>query len=115
MPITNVDELRDYLAKELEKVSSGEINPATANASANLVGKMLSSVKLELEHSRIAGSGAPIPFLKGITKIANMAQKLEHDKQTGEIKHKEIEVKPASQNNAFVKPEIKVNVNEMKK
>lgn len=66
MSIKNVEELRDYLASELERVSAGEITPATANASANLAGKILSSVKMELEYNRMSGSSPDIGFLKGL-------------------------------------------------
>jgi hypothetical protein len=58
-----VEELRTFLSKELERVSSGEITPAAANASANLTGKILSSVKLELEYNKMAGKNPDIAFL----------------------------------------------------
>ena len=66
MSIKNVEELRDYLAMELERVSIGDITPASANASANLAGKILSSVKMELEYNRMAGAIPNIEFLKGL-------------------------------------------------
>lgn len=69
MAITNVEELREFLSKELVRVSTGEITPATANASANLAGKVLSSVKMELEYNRMAGASPNIAFLKGINSI----------------------------------------------
>jgi len=59
----NVEELRSFLSRELERVSSGEITPAAANASANLTGKILSSVKLELEYNKMAGKNPEIAFL----------------------------------------------------
>ena len=58
-----VEELRTFLSRELERVSSGEITPAAANASANLTGKILSSVKLELEYNKMAGKNPDIAFL----------------------------------------------------
>jgi hypothetical protein len=83
MTIKNVEELRDFLAKELERVSHGETTPAAANASANLAGKILSSVKMELEYNKMAGSNPNIGFLKGFT---NNIKKIQHDSETGEIK-----------------------------
>lgn len=67
MSIKNVEELRDFLSNELERVSNGETTPASANASANLAGKILSSVKMELEYNKMAGSNPNIEFLKGLS------------------------------------------------
>jgi len=83
MSISNVDELRSYLANELERVSLGQTTPAAANASANLAGKILSSVKMELEYNKMIGASPSIGFLKGLT---NKINKLTHDKETGEVK-----------------------------
>ena len=85
MAINNVEELRSFLAGELERVSGGETTPAAANASANLAGKILSSVKMELEYNKMVGATPQIGFLKG---FADKQKKIEHqhDKLTGEIK-----------------------------
>ena len=68
MAITNVEELRKFLAEDLERVSKGEITPAVANASANLSGKILQSVKLELEYNSSVGAMPNINFLGKINK-----------------------------------------------
>lgn len=83
MTINNVDELRNYLANELERVSQGQTTPAAANASANLAGKILSSVKMELEYNKMVGASPQIGFLKGFTK---KMESISHDPSTGEIK-----------------------------
>jgi hypothetical protein len=62
--IINLTMLRDFLSEELKKVSSGVITPATANATANLAGKILSSVKLELEYNKLCGTPPKIGFVK---------------------------------------------------
>lgn len=82
MAINNVEELREFLSRDLERVSNGDITPAVANASANLSGKILQSVKLELEYNAAVGAQPNINFLGNITKKLN---KLSHDKETGEI------------------------------
>jgi hypothetical protein len=66
--IMNLNDLRDFLANELKRVAKGESTPATANASANLAGKILSSVKLELEYNKMVGTAPKIDFIK-INKI----------------------------------------------
>jgi hypothetical protein len=72
----DLNTLRESLATELKKVSSGESTPASANAFANLAGKILSSVKLELEYNKMAGTTPNIPFIK----IQEQQKKLVKDK-----------------------------------
>jgi len=83
MAISNVEELREFLANDLERVSSGDISPAVANASANLSGKILQSVKMELEYNAMVGSQPQISFLGKLTKKID---KIAHNPQTGEVK-----------------------------
>lgn len=68
MSINNVEELRAFMAADLERVSSGDITPAVANASANLSGKILQSVKLELEYNALVGHTPNIKFLGNLVK-----------------------------------------------
>lgn len=68
MAINNVEELRAFLAKDLQRVSEGDITPAVANASANLSGKILQSVKLELEYNSFLGAHPNISFLGKIER-----------------------------------------------
>ena len=63
MKITNVDQLRDFLATQLEKVSDGKITPAIANASANLTGKLIQSVNMEMDYNRMVGATPNINFM----------------------------------------------------
>ena len=77
MNITTINDLRDFIASELKKVSEGSTTPANANAVANLAGKMLSSVKLELEYNKICGSTPNIAFINKIDKIAKLEDKME--------------------------------------
>jgi len=67
--IMNLNNLRKFLANELKRVAKGESTPAAANASANLAGKLLSSVKIELEYNKMLGSAPKIDFIK-INKAA---------------------------------------------
>lgn len=63
MTIKTVEELRDFLSIEMERLKNGETTPANANASANLSGKILSSVKMELEYNKMVGTSPNIVFL----------------------------------------------------
>ena len=77
MAITNVESLREFLARDLERVSSGEITPAVANASANLSGKILQSVKMELQYNAMVGGQPNIEFLGNL--LTRRIERFPHD------------------------------------
>lgn len=60
----NMKEIRDDLADTLRKLKTKRITPAAANASANVAGKFLSTVKHELEFAKMTGSFPESPFLQ---------------------------------------------------
>lgn len=62
--IDNSEELRKFLATELKKVCSGDSTPAMANAAANLSGKIISSVNMELQYCRMTQQIPYIDFIK---------------------------------------------------
>lgn len=64
MSIKNVEELREFLSAELGRVRGGESTPAIANSQANLAGKIIQSVKIELEYNKMVGAHPSIGFLK---------------------------------------------------
>ena len=66
MSIENTDQVRQVLIEEIDLIKKGESNPSRANAVANLVGKILSSVKLDIEVQRYIGEN----------KAAKMSTKL---------------------------------------
>lgn len=81
----SLNDLRSFLAEQLQRVADGELTPAHANASANLAGKVLSTVKMELDYCKQAGTTPAIPFL-GIG--ADSPRLIDHnkiDENTGEI------------------------------
>lgn len=82
MSVTNIHELRASLSRTLEKVSNGELTPAAANAAANVSGKVLATIKMELDFSKASGYTPSIDFL---TKTSD-SKLLEHvDSETGEV------------------------------
>lgn len=59
MQIKNTENVRKVIADEIELVRKGDSNPARANAIANLIGKLLNSVKLDIEvHKYFAKASA---------------------------------------------------------
>lgn len=58
-----LDEIRAVLSDEVERLRTGQSTAATANAVTNAVGKILSSVKLEMEYLRLSGRKPDIALL----------------------------------------------------
>lgn len=73
MEIKNTDQIRETIIEEIQLIKKGESNPARANAIANLIGKLLSSVKLDIEvHKYVARASAvdlTVPLIKGSSEI----------------------------------------------
>jgi hypothetical protein len=78
----NINGLREILAEEIEKLREGQTNAANVNAVTNATGKILSTVKLEMEYSKLVGKTPDISFI----------QLKEHKEQTKKIEMKD---KPA--------------------
>jgi len=60
----DVDEMREVLSRTVRGLDSGQATPASANAISNAVGKMLGSVKLQMEYARYMGRRSVIPLLE---------------------------------------------------
>ena len=58
-----LEEVRGILSDEIRRLRDGETSAANANAVSNATGKILSSVKLEMEYARLTGKQANIPML----------------------------------------------------
>lgn len=57
--VENTRDLRELLTDEIKLLREGKSNPGRSNAIANMVGKILSSVKLDLEvHKYVAKADA---------------------------------------------------------
>ena len=54
-----------FISETMENVKNGDISPAAGNAIANLTGKMLQSVKLDIEvHRYVSGDNRDIKALQ---------------------------------------------------
>jgi hypothetical protein len=90
--ISTMDELRAYLAQQALKLTAGEITAASANASANICGKIISSVKTELEINKLAGTKPNIAFVKSLNKEID---KLETSVNAPDDSKENLQQKPA--------------------
>lgn len=72
MQIKNTDQIREVIIEEIQLIKKGDSNPARANAIANLIGKLLSSVKLDIEvHKYVAKASAvdlTVPLIKNLSE-----------------------------------------------
>lgn len=60
----NMNDLRAFLSEELQNLREKKISPSEANASANLTGKIISTVKLELEYAKLVNRKPTMEFVK---------------------------------------------------
>jgi hypothetical protein len=63
--IRTIDDLRAILADEIAKIRTGTTTAANVNAVTNATGKILSTVKLEMEYNKLLGKTPHIPFIEG--------------------------------------------------
>jgi hypothetical protein len=61
--LNSVEDLRAFLATEMKRASNGESTPASANAVANLGGKIMGTVKMTLEYCKMTGQTPYIEFI----------------------------------------------------
>ena len=62
--IMDINSLRVILAEEINSLRKGQSTAANVNAIVNATGKILSTVKLEMEYSKIIGKTPEIDFIK---------------------------------------------------
>ena len=58
-----IEGLRAIMSDEIRRLRDGETTAASANAVSNAAGKILSTIKLEMEYARLAGRKPAIPML----------------------------------------------------
>ncbi|MEE8323610.1 MAG: hypothetical protein V3R57_08310 [Candidatus Bathyarchaeia archaeon] len=62
--IANVVDLRQILAEEIHKVRNEQTTAASVNAIVNASGKILVTVKMELDYAKLLGITPKIDFIK---------------------------------------------------
>lgn len=57
-------ELQEVLSEQIRKIEAGDTTPAKVNAISNATGKILASVRLQMDYHRLSGKPLPeIPLL----------------------------------------------------
>jgi hypothetical protein len=64
-PTLNLDDIRAVLSDEIAGLREGRSSPAQVSAITNATGKILSSMKLEMEYMRLSGRKVNIAALNG--------------------------------------------------
>lgn len=65
MATNNITELRDELLQVFDGLRSGKLKPQMAKEVNNTAGKIIGSVKVQLEFCKLSGSKPEIKFLQG--------------------------------------------------
>jgi hypothetical protein len=52
----NMNDIRQMLCDEIQKIRDGKTTPANVNAITNATGKILSTIKLELEYAKLSNT-----------------------------------------------------------
>lgn len=68
MTIKNIDELRKHAITTLEKLSNKKIDVDEAGVAGKLYESVMSTVKYELEYSKMLGREPNIPFMGDLSK-----------------------------------------------
>ncbi len=61
--VFSIDEMRVVLSDSIRDIRMSEASAANVNAISNAIGKILSSVKLQMEYYRLIGRTPEIPIL----------------------------------------------------
>jgi len=59
----NVNDLRNILAEEISKLRDGQTTAANVNAINNATGKIIATVKIEMEYCKLVGKTPRIEFI----------------------------------------------------
>ena len=66
--ITTVNDLRKILAEEISKVRSGDTTAANVNAIVNASGKILTTIKMEIDYAKLSGKPLTLSWLDADAK-----------------------------------------------
>lgn len=64
MPIKNMNDIRAMLCEEIEKLRKNKTTAANVNAVTNATGKILSTIKLEMEYAKLSNQKPKNSFIQ---------------------------------------------------
>ncbi len=66
----NIHEIRVLLCEEINNLRAGKTTAANVNAVTNATGKILSTVKMQMEYAKLIGKKPDLDFLELPEKVA---------------------------------------------
>jgi hypothetical protein len=72
--IKTINDLRVILAEEIGKIRAGETTAANVNAIVNATGKILTTVKMEIEYNKLIGKTPNIDFINAPAQVSDGAE-----------------------------------------
>ena len=60
----SINELREILCEEIHRLRKDETTAANVNAITNATGKVLSTIKMEMEYAKMTNTKPKVKFLK---------------------------------------------------
>lgn len=63
-----MDSMRRILSEEIHKIQEGSTTAANVNAISNATGKILSTIRLQMEYAKLTGAQPAIPMLEAPRK-----------------------------------------------
>ena len=73
--ILNVNDIRTILSEEIVRIRAGETTAANMNAIVNATGKILTTVKMEIEYNKLIGKTPNIEFVSSPVQITESLDK----------------------------------------
>jgi len=70
MQIKNMNDIRSILAEEIENLRAKKTGPSTLNAIVNATGKILTTVKMEIEFAKLTNMKPSNGFIQLEEKVA---------------------------------------------
>lgn len=64
MKLKNMNDIRGMMAEEIQRLRDEETTAANLNAVSNATGKILGSIKLEMEYARLCGHKPKSDFIQ---------------------------------------------------
>ena len=68
--VKTMDDLRMILSEQINRLKQGNTTAANVNAITNATGKILSTIKLEMEYAKLTGRKPIIPFIAGLLTVS---------------------------------------------
>lgn len=74
MELNTINDMRSILADEIKRLRKGESTAANVNAVVNASGKILTTIKMEIEYNKLLGKTPNIAFIESAKKAEQISE-----------------------------------------